>query len=69
VFDVRFVRGDALLFGSETAGLPQALLAALPDEHRVRLPMRQGNRSINQANAVAVVVYECWRQLGFQDAG
>ena len=69
VFDVRFARDDVLLFGSETAGVPEALLATLPDERRLRLPMRPENRSVNLANAVAVVVYECWRQLGFEGAG
>ena len=56
---------DALLFGPETRGLPQAILDALPPEQRLRLPMRQGNRSLNLSNAVAVVVFEAWRQLGF----
>jgi tRNA (cytidine/uridine-2'-O-)-methyltransferase len=55
-----------LLFGSETSGLPQAVLDALPREHRLRIPMRPGNRSLNLSNAVAVVVYEAWRQLGFE---
>ena len=53
------------LFGPETRGLPQALLDSLPPERRLRLPMRPGNRSLNLSNAVAVVVYEAWRQLGF----
>ena len=63
--DVSFREGDALLFGPETRGLPQSLLDELPDGHRLRLPMRPGNRSLNLSNAVSVVVYEAWRQLGF----
>ena len=57
--------GDALLMGPETRGLPQAVLDALPDEQTIRLPMRETSRSLNLANATAVVVYEAWRQLGF----
>ena len=69
LFDASFARGDVVLFGSETAGVPESLLRAFSEEHRLRLPMRPGNRSLNLANAVAIVVYECWRQLGFQGAG
>ena len=57
--------GDAFLFGRETAGLPQAVIDALPEAHRLRLPMRPGNRSLNLSNAVAVLVFEAWRQHGF----
>jgi len=60
-----FRPGDAFLFGPETRGLPQALLDSLPEEQRLRMPMRPGNRSLNLSNAAAVVVYEAWRQLGF----
>ena len=60
-----FRDGDALLFGPETRGLPQAVLDALPPERRLRLPMQAGNRSLNLSNAAAVVVFEAWRQLGF----
>ncbi|MFO7955237.1 tRNA (uridine(34)/cytosine(34)/5-carboxymethylaminomethyluridine(34)-2'-O)-methyltransferase TrmL [Thioalkalivibrio sp.] len=56
---------DALVFGSETRGLPQPVLDALPTEQCLRLPMRAGSRSLNLSNAVAVVVYEAWRQLDF----
>ncbi|MEP6938378.1 MAG: tRNA (uridine(34)/cytosine(34)/5-carboxymethylaminomethyluridine(34)-2'-O)-methyltransferase TrmL [Rudaea sp.] len=63
--NIRFDDGDALVFGPETRGLPQSLLDALPATQRVRLPMRPGNRSLNLSNAVAVVVYEAWRQQGF----
>ena len=61
----RYRAGDAFLMGPETRGLPQALLDSLPEEQRLRLPMRPGNRSLNLSNAAAVVVYEAWRQLGF----
>ena len=60
-----FRAGDALLFGPETRGLPVEVLNSLPAEQRLRLPMREGNRSLNLSNAAAVVVYEAWRQLGF----
>ena len=63
--DARFGADDALVFGPETRGLPQALLDALPRECRLRLPMRPDNRSLNLSNAVAVVVYEAWRQHNF----
>lgn len=62
---VRYDDGDALLFGSETRGLPAEVIAALPPEQRIRLPMRPDNRSLNLSNAVAVVVYEAWRQRDF----
>jgi tRNA (cytidine/uridine-2'-O-)-methyltransferase len=65
----RYQRGDAFVFGPETRGLPQTLLDSFPPERRLRLPMRAGNRSLNLSNAVAVVVYEAWRQLGFAGAG
>ncbi len=60
--------GDAFLFGSETAGLPQPVLDAIPEAQRLRLPMRPHNRSLNLSNAVAVVVFEAWRQGGFDGA-
>jgi tRNA (cytidine/uridine-2'-O-)-methyltransferase len=63
--EVRYRAGDAILFGRETAGLPPEALAAWPPERVVRLPMVPGNRSLNLSNAVAVVVFEAWRQLGF----
>jgi tRNA (cytidine/uridine-2'-O-)-methyltransferase len=59
---------DVLLFGPETRGLPDAVLAVFPPDRRLRIPMRPGNRSLNLANAVAVAVYEAWRQLGFAGA-
>jgi len=57
--------GDAFLFGRETAGLPQDVLDGLPEAQRLRLPMRPDNRSLNLSNAVAVLVFEAWRQQGF----
>ena len=63
--NVQFAGNDAVLFGPETRGLPQDVLDALPPEQRLRLPMRPDNRSLNLSNAVAVVVYEAWRQMGF----
>lgn len=60
--------GDALVFGPETRGLPQALLDALPEAQRLRIPMRADSRSLNLSNACAVLVYEAWRQLGFPGA-
>jgi tRNA (cytidine/uridine-2'-O-)-methyltransferase len=67
--EARFADGDALLFGCETAGLPAAVLEAIPAEQRLRLPMRPDSRSLNLSNTVAVAVYEAWRQLGFVGAG
>ena len=58
-------RGDALVFGPETRGLPDGLLAKLPSGQRLRLPMRPGSRSLNLSNAAAIVAYEGLRQLGF----
>ena len=62
---IAYADGDALLFGPETRGLPQDVLDDVPPEHRLRLPMRPGNRSLNLSNAVAVIVFEAWRQQGF----
>ena len=63
--DARFASGDVLLFGSERRGLPAEVLATIEPGHVLSLPMRAGNRSLNLANAAAIVVYEAWRQLGF----
>ena len=65
LFDVQFRENDAFVFGSETAGLPDEILARFKPETRLRLPMRAGNRSLNLSNAVAVTVFEAWRQVGF----
>ena len=62
---VEYADGDALMFGSETRGLPRDVLDAMPAERRIRLPMRPDNRSLNLSNAVAIVVYEAWRQHQF----
>ncbi|WP_225032713.1 tRNA (uridine(34)/cytosine(34)/5-carboxymethylaminomethyluridine(34)-2'-O)-methyltransferase TrmL [Paraburkholderia sp. XV] len=61
-----FLPGDWFVFGAETRGLPDAVLNRFPDAQRVRLPMRPGNRSLNLSNTVAVVVFEAWRQAGFE---
>ena len=66
--DARFAHGDALLFGCETAGLPGDVLASIPIDQRLRLPMCPDSRSLNLSNTVAVAVYEAWRQLGFSGA-
>ena len=63
--NVSFKPGDVFVFGSETKGLPQPLREAFPTSQRIRLPMRPDNRSLNLSNAVAVVVFEAWRQNGF----
>ena len=65
LYDERFAVGDAFVFGPETAGLPDDVLAAFAADRRLRLPMRAGNRSLNLSNAAAVTVFEAWRQLGF----
>jgi tRNA (cytidine/uridine-2'-O-)-methyltransferase len=64
--EVAFAPGDWLVFGSEGSGLPEALRERFAPECRLRLPMRPGNRSLNLSNAVAVTVFEAWRQLGFE---
>ena len=61
----RFQPGDALLFGSESKGLAAAVLAGIAPERTLSIPMRPGNRSLNLANSVALVVYEAWRQQRF----
>ena len=63
--DVAWQRGDWLVFGSETAGLPPELRDSFAATQRVRLPMRAGQRSLNLSNAVAVAVFEAWRQCGY----
>jgi tRNA (cytidine/uridine-2'-O-)-methyltransferase len=60
-----YAPGDAFLFGPETRGLPDAVLAAVPEPQRLRVPMCPDNRSLNLSNTVAVVVFEAWRQQGF----
>ena len=63
--EVAWQAGDTLVFGSESAGLPSALRETFPPAQRVRLPMRPGQRSLNLSNAVAVAVFEAWRQCGY----
>ncbi|MGE0096851.1 MAG: tRNA (uridine(34)/cytosine(34)/5-carboxymethylaminomethyluridine(34)-2'-O)-methyltransferase TrmL [Hydrogenophaga sp.] len=65
VFDTAFAPGDWLVFGSETRGLPEALRETFATGQRLRLPMIEGQRSLNLSNAVAVTVYEAWRQMQF----
>ena len=65
---VSYRKGDVLVFGAETAGLPGEVIERFEPDARIKLPMRPGNRSLNLSNAVAVVVYEAWRQLGFAGA-
>ena len=60
-----FLPGDAFIFGSESRGLPPDVLADIDVDHRLRLPLMPGNRSLNLSNAVAILVYEAWRQQGF----
>lgn len=63
--DVSYREDDLLLFGPETRGLPQSLIDTLPHDHRIRIPMQPHSRSINLSNAVAILVYEAWRQQSF----
>ena len=63
----RYRAGDIFVFGPETSGLPADVMAEFPQEQRIRVPMREASRSLNLSNAVAVVLYEAWRQLGFRD--
>jgi tRNA (cytidine/uridine-2'-O-)-methyltransferase len=62
---VKYEADDVFLFGPETRGLPQDVLQGLPGDNVVRIPMASHSRSLNLSNAVAIVVYEAWRQLGF----
>ena len=62
----RYQPGDVLVFGCETAGLPAEVWSTLSEENRLRLPMIANSRSLNLSNAVAVVVYEAWRQNDFE---
>ncbi len=62
---VAYREGDAFVFGPETRGLPQGMLDAIDPARRLRLPMRAGQRSVNLSNAVAVLLYEAWRQFDF----
>lgn len=65
VYATAFVPGDVFVFGCESSGLPDAVAAAFAPQARLAIPMRPGVRSLNLSNAVAVTVYEAWRQQGF----
>ena len=67
--EVEYQPGDVLLFGSETAGLPDYIQRTIPTNQQLRIPMRPNNRSMNLANTVAIVSYEAWRQQGFVGGG
>ena len=67
-FQLRYLSGDAFLFGPESRGLPADVLARFDTRQRARLPMLPDNRSLNLSNTVAVAVYEAWRQCGFEGA-
>ncbi len=69
LFDCTFLPDDVFVFGCETAGLPAAILAEFSADARLRVPMREGVRSLNLSNAVAITVYEAWRQGSFGGAG
>ena len=69
LYEARFVRVDVLVFGCESAGLPDVVIARFASDARLRIPMRPRVRSLNLSNAVAVAVYEAWRQLGFVGSG
>jgi tRNA (cytidine/uridine-2'-O-)-methyltransferase len=66
VYDASFRENDVFVFGAETSGLPTDVLDTFATQMRLRLPMRPGNRSLNLSNAVAVTVFEAWRQIGFR---
>lgn len=63
--DVKYQADDVLLFGPETRGLPAEVRLSLPVDQVIKIPMVPNNRSLNLSNAVAVIAYEAWRQLGF----
>ncbi|MEX0604891.1 MAG: tRNA (uridine(34)/cytosine(34)/5-carboxymethylaminomethyluridine(34)-2'-O)-methyltransferase TrmL [Marinobacter sp.] len=67
--EVDYQAGDYLMFGPETRGLPEVIRNLLPTERRIRVPMRPDSRSLNLSNTAALVVYEAWRQLGFNGGG
>lgn len=64
--DAQYEAGDVLLFGSETAGISDEVRDSIASENRLRIPMHPENRSLNLSNSVAIVVYEAWRQNGFE---
>jgi len=66
--EVRYQKGDCLVFGPESRGLPDHILQALPEPQRLRIPMRKESRSLNLSNAVAIFAYEAWRQVDCEGA-
>ena len=66
--EVAFEKGDVLLFGSETSGLPVDVMSQVAEVNRLLIPMQPNNRSLNLSNSVSILVYEAWRQLGFDGA-
>lgn len=66
--DVDYAENDLVVFGPETRGLPEDILDQLPATQQIRIPMQAGNRSLNLSNAVAIIVYEAWRQHSFNNA-
>lgn len=66
--DVRFEKDDVVVFGAESCGLPETIRESFPLERRVRIAMQPESRSLNLSNSVAVIVYEAWRQFGFEGA-
>lgn len=64
--EVSYTDGDALVFGPETRGLPADIMQLLPEQQHILIPMKEGNRSLNLSNSVAVAVYEAWRQHDFK---
>jgi len=65
-YDVKYEAGDAFIFGPETRGLPEDVRVALGNDYLVRIPMQENSRSLNLSNSAAIVVYEAWRQCGFE---
>ncbi|CAH1530594.1 tRNA (cytidine/uridine-2'-O)-ribose methyltransferase [Vibrio owensii] len=66
--DAKYQEGDVLMFGPETRGLPADVIDSLPMEQRIRIPMMPDARSLNLSNAVAIIAFEAWRQMGFEGA-
>lgn len=64
--NIEFQTGDVFVFGPETRGLPEEIRAEFTPEHRVRLPMLPNSRSLNLSNSAAILLYEAWRQVGFE---
>jgi len=64
--DIQFKADDVFVFGPETRGLPEEIRAEFTAEHRLRLPMLPDSRSLNLSNSAAVLLYEAWRQIGFE---